>query len=102
MIFLVSICLDLFRDYNTIRDKSIAYEKFPELKRAIFSYRYAKLGFGSYSGSPKTKEEGRSPLIVEFGNPVDQNKHSCYYIFGSGDISRKAQGYSNFTFCSPE
>ena len=28
--------------------------------------------------------------IVEFGNPVDQNIHSCYYRFWPVDISRKA------------
>ena len=38
---------------------------------------------------------GRSPLIVEFGNPVDQNIHSCYYIFWPGDILRKAQETQN-------
>ena len=40
---------------------------------------------------PKDKKKVRSPLIVEFGNPVDQNVHSCYNRFWPGDISRKAQ-----------
>ena len=30
-----------------------------------------------------------------FGNPVDQNIHSCYYIFWPGDISRKEQETQN-------
>ena len=41
---------------------------------------------------PKDKKKKvRSPLIVEFGNHVDQNVHSCYNRFWPGDISRKAQ-----------
>ena len=47
------------------------------------------------SRSPKRKEEGRSPLIVEFGNPVDQIIRSRYYTFWPGDISRKAQETQN-------
>ena len=44
---------------------------------------------------PKDKKKVRSPLIVEFGNPVDQNVHSCYNRFWPGDISRKAQETQN-------
>ena len=44
------------------------------------------------SNSPGAqKEEIRSPLKKEFGNTVDQNRHSCYYRFWPRDISRKAQ-----------
>ena len=35
------------------------------------------------------KEGFRFPLIVEFGNHVDQNIHLCYNRFWPGDISRK-------------
>ena len=41
------------------------------------------------------KEKVRSPLIVEFGNPLDQNIHFCYNRFWPGDISRKAQETQN-------
>ena len=41
------------------------------------------------------KEEVRSPLIVEFGNPEHQNIPSCYYRFWHGDISRNAQETQN-------
>ena len=51
--------------------------------------------FSTLVQDPKRKEEGRSPLIVELGNPVDQNIHSCFYIFWPGDISRKAQEIRN-------
>ena len=44
---------------------------------------------------PKDKKKVRSPLIVEFGNPVDQNVHSCHNRFWPGDISRKAQETQN-------
>ena len=48
-----------------------------------------------YSLGLKKKEEIRSPLSVEFGNPMDQNIHSCYYRIWPGDISRKAQETQN-------
>ena len=48
-----------------------------------------------YSLGLKKKEEIRSPLSVEFGNPVDQNIHSGYYRIWPGDISRRAQETQN-------
>ena len=65
-----------------------------------YRHRYAfPITEGVYSGSivqePKDKKKVRSPLIVEFGNPVDQNVHSCYNRFWPGDISRKAQETQN-------
>ena len=44
---------------------------------------------------PKDKKEVRSPLIVVFGNHVDQNIRSWYHRFLPGDISRKAQETQN-------
>ena len=45
----------------------------------------------SSPGAQRKKVEVPSPLIVEFGNPVDQNIYPVYYRFWPGDISRKAQ-----------
>ena len=47
------------------------------------------------SRSPKKKEEVRSPLLIEFGHPVDQNIHSCYYRFWPRVILRKAKEFKN-------
>ena len=46
-------------------------------------------------GAKRKKKRVRSPLIVEFGNPVDQNIHLCYYSFWPEDISKKAQETQN-------
>ena len=45
--------------------------------------------------STEAKEEVRSPLLVEFGNPMDQNIYLCCCRFWPGDISRKAQETQN-------
>ena len=49
-------------------------------------------------GAQGKKKEVHSSLIVDFGNPVAQNKHSCYYRFWPGDISRKAHETHNSPF----
>ena len=53
------------------------------------------------SSGAQRKKEVRSPLLVEFGNPVDQNIHSCYYRFWPGGISKKYRRLT-LTVCSPE
>ena len=57
----------------------------------MFSCVATDLGSNTSPGAQSKKGKVRSPLIVEFGNPVDKNIHLCYYRFWPGDISRKAQ-----------
>ena len=47
-------------------------------------------------GDQRNKKEVRSPLIEEFGNPLDQNKLLCYNRFWPEDISRKAHETKNW------